>query len=172
MAEQVVAARAAAAARSEAPRIVLRPKAVDDTGFTVVREEDGDEVAYRVRGERPQRWVRQTDFSNDEAVGYLADRLARLGVEDRLLELGADRRRRGLIGDEDDAVVFDWEPTAPPARRRLALEHPLAHVRAVRDRPVWTVAVREACSRDRCARLCGDASAGRPRSWSRWGRRR
>ena len=35
-----------------------------------------------VRGARPERWVRQTDFDNDEAVGYLADRLARLGVED------------------------------------------------------------------------------------------
>jgi len=31
-----------------------------------------------VRGTKPERWVRQTDFSNDEAVGYLADRLARL----------------------------------------------------------------------------------------------
>ncbi len=110
MAEQVVAARKAAPPE-EAPRIVLTPKAVDDTGFTVVREEDGDEVAYRVRGERPQRWVRQTDFSNDEAVGYLADRLARLGVEDRLLELGATAGATVLIGPEDDAVVFDWEPT-------------------------------------------------------------
>ena len=37
---------------------------------------------WRVRGEKPERWVRQTDFSNDEAVGFLADRLNRLGVED------------------------------------------------------------------------------------------
>jgi GTP-binding protein len=110
MAEQVVAARKAAPPE-EAPRIILTPKAVDDTGFTVVREEDGDEIAYRVRGERPQRWVRQTDFSNDEAVGYLAERLARLGVEDRLLELGATAGVTVLIGPEDDAVVFDWEPT-------------------------------------------------------------
>ena len=28
--------------------------------------------------------MRQTDFTNDEAVGYLADRLARLGVEEAL----------------------------------------------------------------------------------------
>jgi GTP-binding protein len=110
MAELVVAARKAAPPE-EAPRIILTPKAVDDTGFTVVREEDGDEVAYRVRGERPQRWVRQTDFSNDEAVGYLAERLARLGVEDRLLELGATAGVTVLIGTDDDAVVFDWEPT-------------------------------------------------------------
>jgi len=55
--------------------------------------------------------VRQTDFSNDEAVGYLADRLARLGVEDRLLKLGAKAGAEVLIGPEDNAVVFDWEPT-------------------------------------------------------------
>ena len=47
------------------------------------------EAAYRVVGERPTRWVRQTDFSNDEAVGYLADRLQRLGVEDALYKAGA-----------------------------------------------------------------------------------
>jgi GTP-binding protein len=54
--------------------------------------------------------VRQTDFSNDEAVGFLADRLNRLGVEARLLELGATAGDDVLIGDEDDAVVFDFDP--------------------------------------------------------------
>ena len=43
------------------------------------RSADG---AFVVRGAEPERWVRQTNFDNDEAVGYLADRLARLGVED------------------------------------------------------------------------------------------
>ena len=44
--------------------------------------------------------MRQTDFSNDEAVGYLADRLARLGVEEALAEAGRRRRAtRSLIGD-------------------------------------------------------------------------
>lgn len=126
MAEQVMAARRAAPVE-EAPRIVLTPTAVDDTGFTVVREEDGDEVRFRVRGERPQRWVRQTDFSNDEAVGYLADRLARLGVEDRLLELGASAGATVLIGPEDNAVVFDWEPT-------IAAGSPLTGPRGSDDR--------------------------------------
>jgi GTP-binding protein len=93
----------------------------------VTREEDADGVRYRVRGERPQRWVRQTDFSNDEAVGYLADRLARLGVEDRLLELGAVAGATVLIGPEDDAVVFDWEPT-------IAAGTPLAGPRGSDDR--------------------------------------
>ena len=60
-------------------------------------------------------WVRQTDFSNDEAVGYLADRLARLGVEEALAEAGAEPGAEVLIGDPDDAVVFDWDPAAPMA---------------------------------------------------------
>ena len=49
-------------------------------------------------GDKPERWVRQTDFGNAEAVGYLADRLNRIGIEDRLLELGRPGRRRVAIG--------------------------------------------------------------------------
>ena len=66
-----------------------------------------------IRGDKPARWVRQTDFANDEAVGYLADRLARLGVEDALAKAGAEPGDTVLIGDLDDAVVFDWDPTLP-----------------------------------------------------------
>ena len=66
--------------------------------------------AWRVRGVKPERWVRQTDFSNDEAVGFLADRLNRLGVEERLLALGAEEGDPVLIGPADDAVVFDFRP--------------------------------------------------------------
>jgi GTP-binding protein len=106
MADIVRAARAAAP-EPEATRIVLRPKAVDEAGFQVVRE--GDQ--FRVVGEKPQRWVRQTDFSNEEAVGYLADRLARLGVEDALRAAGARPGDAVLIGPREDSVVFDWEPT-------------------------------------------------------------
>jgi GTP-binding protein len=80
---------------------------VDEVGFRVVREGD----RFRVIGEKPQRWVRQTDFSNEEAVGYLADRLARLGVEDALRAAGARPGDAVLIGPLDDSVVFDWEPT-------------------------------------------------------------
>jgi GTP-binding protein len=105
MAGLVESARAAAPP-AEAAVAVLHPRPADDAGFTVERESEG----FRVRGERPERWVRQTDFSNDEAVGYLADRLARLGVEQRLIELGAEPGVTVLIGG-DDAVVFDWEPT-------------------------------------------------------------
>jgi GTP-binding protein len=106
MAELVSRARAAAPPL-EAARIVLRPTAVDDSGFTVVK--DGDR--YVVTGSKPTRWVRQTDFSNDEAVGYLADRLARLGVEEALVKAGAQAGDEVVIGEGERGVLFDWEPT-------------------------------------------------------------
>jgi len=88
------------------PRPVIRPVPVDSTGFTV--EPDG-EGGFVVRGERPERWVAQTDFNNDEAIGYLGDRLARLGVEDELLRLGAKPGCEVTIGD----MTFEWEPHTP-----------------------------------------------------------
>lgn len=110
LAERVEQARRDAP-QPEATRVVLRPKAVDDSGFTVTRREGGGAVWFAVRGEKPERWVRQTDFSNDEAVGYLADRLARLGVEDALYSAGAVAGDEVRIGPDTNAVVFDWEPT-------------------------------------------------------------
>jgi GTP-binding protein len=74
--------------------------------FTITQR-DGQWV---VRGDKTRRWVRQTDFSNDEAVGFLADRLNRLGVEDELLKLGAQAGDDVVIGDDDNAVVFDFDP--------------------------------------------------------------
>ncbi len=94
----------------EPTRIVLRPVAVDDGGFTV-SQDPADPSAFVVRGARPERWVRQTDFANDEAVGYLADRLARLGVEDALVAAGAVAGAGVTIGE----VTFDWEPTLAAA---------------------------------------------------------
>ena len=107
MAEIVVAKRAATP-QAESTRIVLRPRSEAGVGeeFTIV-ERSGQWI---VRGDKPARWVRQTDFSNDEAVGFLADRLNRLGVEKRLLEMGAKAGDDVLIGDADDAVVFDFDP--------------------------------------------------------------
>ena len=105
---ELVAADRAAQPTAEPTRIVLRPQAVDDAGFTV--EPDPDVPGgFVVRGARPERWIRQTDFDNDEAVGYLADRLARLGVEEALAAAGAQPGAPVTIGD----VTFDWEPTTP-----------------------------------------------------------
>ena len=96
-------------------RIVLRPPGVDGSADFTVTEADDVPVepghrGWRVRGTKPERWVRQTDFSNDEAVGFLADRLNRLGVEDRLVKLGAIEGDTVLIGRDDNAVVFDFKP--------------------------------------------------------------
>jgi GTP-binding protein len=113
MGEQVAAYRAAQPV-AEPTRIVLRPQAVDDVGFTV--EPDPQlEGGFLVRGARPERWIRQTNFDNDEAVGYLGDRLARLGVEDALAEAGAVPGCPVTIGD----VTFDWQPSTPAGVARV-----------------------------------------------------
>ena len=108
------------------PRVVLRPRAVDDSGFVIRARTRPDGPAYRVVGERPARWVRQTDFTNDEAVGYLADRLGRLGVEEALSRPGPSRatpchrrgRRRGRLRLGADAD--QRRRAARPARERPA----------------------------------------------------
>src|SRR5699024_8275107 len=107
LAEQVAAARRNAPT-AEPTRIVLRPKVIGDTPFEVVPLGGN---AFRVRGDKPTRWVSQTDFSNDEAVGYLSERLHRLGIEERLAKLGASDGAEVHIGPEEDYVVFDWDPS-------------------------------------------------------------
>ena len=102
-------------ARSAAPealptRMVIRPEPVAGPDFELVRV---GENAFRIRGAKPRRWILQTDFSNDEAVGYLADRLAKLGVEEALADAGAAPGAEVLIGEEDNSVVFDWDPKQP-----------------------------------------------------------
>ncbi len=104
-----------AEARSAAPeplptRLVLRPEPVAGPDFELERV--GENV-FRIRGAKPRRWILQTDFSNDEAVGYLADRLAKLGVEEALAGAGAEPGAEVLIGEEDNSVVFDWDPKQP-----------------------------------------------------------
>ncbi|WP_405635126.1 GTPase ObgE [Streptomyces sp. NBC_01178] len=134
----IIAEARATKPKEEATRIVIRPKAVDDAGFTVTAE--GEDL-YRVRGEKPERWVRQTDFNNDEAVGYLADRLNRLGVEAALMKAGARPGDGVAIGSEDNAVVFDWEPTVQAGAEMLGrrgedhrLEEPRPAAQRRRDR--------------------------------------
>ncbi|MEU6751770.1 GTPase ObgE [Spirillospora sp. NPDC046719] len=93
---------------AEPTRIVIRPEPVGgDVDFEV---KDLGDNTYLITGAKPVRWLRQTDFANEEAVGYLADRLARLGVEQALADAGASAGATVLIGTPDDAIVFDWEP--------------------------------------------------------------
>ncbi|ADH68783.1 MULTISPECIES: GTPase ObgE [Nocardiopsis] len=105
--EQVAAAREAAPP-AEPTRVVIRPQAIGDAPFQVVPLGGN---AFQVRGDKPARWVRQTDFSNDEAVGYLAERLNRLGIEEQLAKAGATEGAEVHIGTEEDSVVFDWDPS-------------------------------------------------------------
>jgi GTPase len=96
-------------AASEVPkRISLVPEKKED-GFKINVEQRGEDHLYRVLGSKPERWVAQTEFGNDEAVAYLSERLNKLGVEDALVKAGATRGSTVVIG-KTDAVVFDWEP--------------------------------------------------------------
>ncbi|MDN3358196.1 GTPase ObgE [Actinomadura sp. DC4] len=106
MAEMVAGYRAGLPVE-EPTRLVIRPEPVGGPEFEVRMLGDG---SFLITGEKPQRWLRQTDFTNDEAVGYLADRLARLGIEKSLGEAGAEPGATVLIGSEEESIVFDWEP--------------------------------------------------------------
>jgi GTP-binding protein len=108
----VIAGARAAAPPAEPTRLVIRPEPVAGPDFTVVAI---GENSFRVIGDKPRRWILQTDFSNDEAVGYLADRLAKLGIEQALADAGATPGAEVLIGAEDNAVVFDWDPEVSAA---------------------------------------------------------
>ncbi len=103
LAELVAAARAAAP-EAERTRIVLRPEPVGGPEFTIEALEEG---GFLVRGSKPERWIRQTVFSNDEAVGYLADRLAKIGIEKALVDAGAEAGAEVTIGE----VTFEWQPS-------------------------------------------------------------
>lgn len=91
------------------PQVVidlLSRNKVRDESFTITIDPDAED-SFIVRGVLPERWVRQTQFDNEEAIGFLADRLARLGVEEQLLKKGATVGSAVTIGD----MTFDFDPT-------------------------------------------------------------
>jgi len=92
------------------PKIQLMQTKREDNSFKIVREFSGVEEFFRILGAKPERWVAQTDFGNEEAVGYLADRLAKVGIEAALFKAGASNGSTVVIGP-GDGVIFDWEPT-------------------------------------------------------------
>ena len=132
MAERRRAPLAPSRPRASPTRIVLRPRAVDEER---VHRRPARATAIVVRGIKPERWVRQTDFTNDEAVGFLADRLAKLGVEDKLVAAGRRARRRGhhrrrrRLGLRLGArrSTPGAERLMGPARHRPAPRGPLSH---------------------------------------------
>jgi GTP-binding protein len=109
LADLVAEHRAQILAAPVPPRVVIRPRGAD-ADFAIRVEGPADEPVFRILGDKPLRWVQQTDFQNDEAVGYLADRLERLGVEEELTRLGAAAGATVVIG-EGAGVVFDWQPS-------------------------------------------------------------
>ena len=121
---ELVTARRADAAPAAPKRIVIRPEPVGAASgpeFTIKQQGDGEGgFVWRVRGDKPERWVRQTDFTNPEAVGYLADRFSRLGIEDELLRLGARAGDAVAIGGGDNPVVFDFAPQIESGAEILA----------------------------------------------------
>ena len=92
------------------PRITLMQQRRDEGKFSVTKEHNYDGDFFRVLGAKPERWVAQTQFGNDEAVGYLGDRLNKLGVEDALFKAGAVAGSTVVIGP-GQGVLFDWEPS-------------------------------------------------------------
>ena len=85
----------------EEPIEILVPtlKANDDLSWEVNPTEEG----YHVVGRRLERMVAMTDLGNDEAVRYLHRRLQRIGVIDRLRELGAEEGDTVAVGDVEFA---------------------------------------------------------------------
>jgi GTP-binding protein len=110
----VVAEVRASTPAPEPTRRVIRPAPAGGPEFEVDRVGAN---TFLIVGQKPWRWVQQTDFANDEAVGYLADRLAKLGVEEALAGAGADAGAEVMIGNGEDAVVFDWDPDVPAGTR-------------------------------------------------------
>ena len=92
-----------------AKRISLLPPKKDDSKYEIRTESQGENIIYRIVGPKPERWVAQCDFSNQDAVGYLGERLQKIGIEDELYKKGAKRGSTVIIG-EQNGVVFDWDP--------------------------------------------------------------
>jgi Obg family GTPase CgtA-like protein len=79
----------------------------------VTREGPG----FRVRGDRPERWVAMTDLDNPQAVAYLQRRLRRAGVDDLLAGAGASPGDEVVVGEA--AFEFTPDPLADtPGRDR------------------------------------------------------
>lgn len=104
----------------EAPVLNPLKKKKDSKDFSVKIESDSQgQIWYEVDGNIIRTFIEQTDFSNDEAVGYLSDRLAALGVEDLLVKAGIKPGEEVRLGKPDEAVIFNWNPSLLAGRRHM-----------------------------------------------------
>jgi GTP-binding protein len=88
--------------------------------FKITKKGGASSPYFEVESEKLRNWVLQTDFANDEAVGYLADRLAKVGVEEELTKLGAvehdevriltTNSRAKYVKTEQEYYAFSFEP--------------------------------------------------------------
>ena len=85
----------------EAEHRVYRPAA--EHGFEVERTDDG---AFRVAGRGIELLVGRHDLGNEEALGYVEQRLREIGVVAALRKAGFEPGDEVRIGD----VTFDFDP--------------------------------------------------------------
>lgn len=94
-------------AKMDREHTIIRPRAVDAPREDFQIAEDPEVPGgFIVSGRKVERWILQTDFENEEAIGYLADRLEKAGVEKALFKAGAREGCTVTIGD----ISFEWEP--------------------------------------------------------------
>lgn len=91
---EVVQLLEAAMAEPEIPVLMPALEKVVDQEWSVEQTDEG----FEVYGKRVLRLVAMTDLQNDDAVRYLHRRLQRLGVIDRLRELGAEEGDTVYVG--------------------------------------------------------------------------
>jgi len=91
-------------------------------GLAIARRFVAEGAYVYITGRRPAALERAAELIGpDQVTGVPGDaarpadldRLARLGVEEALAKAGAEAGDTVLIGDYDDAVVFDWAPELP-----------------------------------------------------------
>jgi len=85
---------------------VLMPlgRQTDEGAWDVIEVKDG----FEVEGKRIERMVAMTDLKSDEALRYLHRRLQRIGVIQRLEEMGAKDGDNVRIGGFEFAYEADW----------------------------------------------------------------
>jgi GTP-binding protein len=79
----------------EIPVLLPTLKANDELSWSVEPTDEG----FEILGKRMTRMVQMTDLNNSEALRYLHRRLERIGVIDRLRELGAQEGDLVTVGD-------------------------------------------------------------------------
>jgi glutamate 5-kinase len=114
----------------EPARVTIVPKAVDDSGFTV--ERDPRTRGLR-RARRPARALGAADrLHQRRGVGFLADRLNRLGVEEQLAKAVPARATRSPSAGSPSTGCRPCRPARSPSRspRAWRPRHRQPHRRA------------------------------------------